>query len=275
MGKLDEIMTSPAPAVDLELLECAWMGPYDTDQARTHSCYCTYHNGSLVRLLESAPPTSFACVAHAALRSFILNDQYPCLAARAAFNRNTYRFGAYDRLDDEAVTEGLMRDLYAFVTERRGIADDFTTFAATFREPVPGGEIGFERALWSQLQRLHQLDRRFHEWDPAVGDNAAAPDFSFSLAGNAFFVVGLHPDASRDARRFEWPTLVFNAHAQFEQLKSDGRFIGLQSRIRTRDIALQGSLNANLSDFGHHSEARQYSGREVEADWKCPFRRQN
>ncbi|MEP6902345.1 MAG: YqcI/YcgG family protein, partial [Actinomycetota bacterium] len=29
--------------------------------------------------------------------------------------------------------------------------------------------------------------------------------------------------------------------------------------------------NPNLSDFGTQSEARQYSGRAVEHEWKCPF----
>jgi hypothetical protein len=37
-------------------------------------------------------------------------------------------------------------------------------------------------------------------------------------------------------------------------------------------MRLQGSINPNLSDFGVHSEARQYSGRAVEDAWKCPFR---
>jgi FPC/CPF motif-containing protein YcgG len=40
-----------------------------------------------------------------------------------------------------------------------------------------------------------------------------------------------------------------------------------------RDLRLQGSLNPNLSDFGKKSDARQYSGRAVEANWKCPFHR--
>lgn len=258
---------------DLELLECAWLDPFDDDEARTHSNYCAYHDGELVRLLETAAPSDFSRVAHDAFRSFVLDEGYPCLGARAALHRTTYRFGAYERLDDDAVTHGLMRDLYAFVTERRGIADTFATFAAVFREPVPGGEAGFEAALWSQLDRLHGLDRQFHLWDPAVSDDPADPTFSFSLAGNAFFVVGMHPAATRDARRFAWPALVFNAHTQFEQLKEDGRFTGLQHRIRERDRALQGSINANLAEFGHHSEARQYAGREVPADWACPFQK--
>ena len=259
--------------IDLGLLECAWLAPFDTNEARANSQYCAYHDGELVRLLESAEPTPFARIAHAALRSFILDDRYPCLGARASLNRDTYRFGAYARLDDPDVTQGLMRDLFAFVTERSGIGETFSTFVAVFREQLPSGEFAFESALWSQLQRLHALDRQFHLWDPRVSDDPANPEFSFSIAGNAFFIVGLHPDATRDARRFAWPTLVFNAHVQFENLKDSGTFAGLQTRIRARDTALQGSINANLANFGHHSEARQYAGREVETNWLCPFRK--
>jgi uncharacterized protein len=263
--------TTPCPPLDLELLECAWLAPFDDDVAKANSQYCAYHDGELVRLLETASPTNFAHIAHDAFRSFVLSDRYPCLGARAALHRNTYRFGAYERLDDDEVTKGLMRDLYAFVAERRGIGESFSTFIASFREPVAGGERGFERSLWSQLERLHTLDGKYHVWDARVSGDPANPEFSFSLAGNAFFIVGLNTEASREARRFAWPTLVFNAHAQFEKLKDDGKFAGLQSRIRERDIALQGSINANLADFGYHSEARQYAGRAVEADWRCPF----
>ena len=41
--------------------------------------------------------------------------------------------------------------------------------------------------------------------------------------------------------------------------------------IRARDMAFQGSLNPVLKNFGESSEARQYSGRAVPDDWKCPF----
>ncbi len=85
-------------------------------------------------------------------------------------------------------------------------------------------------------------------------------------------MVGLSPVASRSARRFAWPTLVFNAHEQFEHLRAEGRYGGLQDRIRARELRLDGALNPNLADFGHHSEARQYSGRPTEATWTCPFR---
>jgi FPC/CPF motif-containing protein YcgG len=257
---------------ELEYLQCAWLDPFDDDVARAHSQYCGYHEGELMRLLETAAPTMFAQIAHAQLRSFVLNDTFPCLGARAAFYRGSYRFGAYDRLDDPAVTHGLMRDIYAFANERRGIAPNFTTFAAVFRGPAPANEYAFERSLWSQLERLHELDRTLYDWDGRVSDDPGDPRFSFSLAGNAFFVVGMHPKASRRARRFAWPALVFNAHEQFEDLRSNGTFGGLQRRIRERDVRLQGTINANLMDYGRHSEAAQYAGREVEEDWKCPFR---
>jgi FPC/CPF motif-containing protein YcgG len=67
--------------------------------------------------------------------------------------------------------------------------------------------------------------------------------------------------------------MVFNVHAQFERLREERLFERMQETIRSRDLKLQGSLNPNLSDFGKQSEAKQYSGRPVEKEWKCPFQR--
>ncbi len=64
---------------------------------------------------------------------------------------------------------------------------------------------------------------------------------------------------------------MFNSHLQFEKLRSDGRFDKMKEIIRNRDEALAGSINPMLSDHGEASEARQYSGRAVEPEWKCPF----
>ncbi|HZO95256.1 MAG TPA: guanitoxin biosynthesis heme-dependent pre-guanitoxin N-hydroxylase GntA [Candidatus Baltobacteraceae bacterium] len=252
-------------------LESAWRNPFDDDAARTHSSYHAFHDGELVRLLEAAPPAPFAVVANAAFRAFVLDERFSCLGAKSSIRRATYRLGAYARMDDAAVTAGLARDLYAFAAERHGFESTFTTFVAVFREHVDGGEAGFERALWSQLQRLHDLDAAHHPWDPRVSDDPDDPRFSFSVAGTAFFVVGLHPRASRASRRFAWPALVFNAHEQFERLREDGRFFGLQAKIRERELRFHGDLNPNLTDYGRDSEARQYSGRPTGEPWRCPF----
>jgi FPC/CPF motif-containing protein YcgG len=99
--------------------------------------------------------------------------------------------------------------------------------------------------------------------------------FGFSFAGEAFFVVGLHPGSSRLARRFKWPALVFNPHGQFRRLRISGRFQGLRDQVRKRELALQGGLNPNLAEFGAEPESRQYSGRRVPPAWRCPARFQD
>ncbi len=258
----------------LEYLQSVWSSnPFGSDAARAHSSYSGATSGELVRLLETAPVSPFARVAHAAFRTFVLDERFSCLGAKAAIRRGTYRVGVYESLADPAVSEGLARDLYAFAEERRGFEGDFTTFVAIFRDRSIAGEAAFEEQLWRQLELLHALDRPHHSWDERVSDDPHDGDFSFSIAGQAFFIVGMHPLATRSARRFAWPTLVFNAHEQFENLRDKGQFAGLQRQIRSRETELDGSINANLANFGERSEARQYSGRPVEDDWACPFSR--
>jgi FPC/CPF motif-containing protein YcgG len=81
----------------------------------------------------------------------------------------------------------------------------------------------------------------------------------------------VHPGASRAARRFDCAALVFNLHSQFETLREDGRYEKLRAAITERDIAFSGTRNPMLSQHGEASEARQYSGRQVGAEWRCPF----
>jgi len=73
------------------------------------------------------------------------------------------------------------------------------------------------------------------------------------------------------ARQSPYPTIVFNLHAQFEQLRAMGSYKKVKKRIRKRDKKLQGHINPVLKDFGKDSETKQYSGRAVDNAWKCPF----
>ncbi len=202
-------------------------------------------------------------------RALVLSPGFSCLGAKAAI-RGGYRLEVYAELGSASATDGLARDLAGFAAGRERPANGLATFVASFTGPVGIGETEFERVLWAQLRALHAADPS-PTWDPSVSADPDDPHFSFSFAGRAFFVVGLHAASARWARRFAWPTLVFNPHAQFERLRAEGRFGRFQGLIRARDRSLQGSLNANLSDFGERSDARQYSGRPVEDDWRCPF----
>ena len=210
---------------------------------------------------------------HAALRAVVLDPQYPCLGARSVMQEQSYWFSMYDRLAEPASTAALATDLAAFVRERDALEGRFASFIAVFGAPKVRTELQFERHLWRQLRMLHAAD--VSPWDATVSSDPGAPDFSFSFAGCAFFVVGLSPANERWARSFPWPLLVFNAHDQFERLREEGRFERMSGIIRERDAEVEGEANPNLEHFGTHTEARQYAGREVPDDWRCPvtFRR--
>ena len=142
---------------------------------------------------------------------------------------------------------------------------------ASFRSPEITSELHFEELLWKQLQAIHEIDRQHFSWDQSVSNDPSDGSFSLSVGGRAFFVVGLHPLASRRARRFPRPVLVFNLHEQFDRLRKRGKFEMMKTIIRARDMDYSGSINPMVSDHGDTSEARQYSGRAVPEGWRCPF----
>lgn len=240
--------------------------------AAAHSAYAAWSGGRLLHPLRAGSGASRAAsLAHERFRQHVLGPDFSCVGARAAVMSNTYRFGLYGAMNTREATAGLAHDLFEYERERPSFGTNFATYIACFGAPAASDERGWEGALWSQLQALHELDRGHHDWDASVSSDPEDPGFSFSFAGTAFFVVGLHPASSRLARRFPLPTLVFNAHEQFERLREQGQFERVRAAVRARDYRLQGSLNPNLSDYGERSEARQYSGRAVEEGWRCPF----
>jgi FPC/CPF motif-containing protein YcgG len=266
-GALTDFREPPAPSVAPDLFD-----GFDGPLARAHSAYAAPRAGRLMRVDDPERPLpAVAELVHDSFLALTLSSRFPCGGAKAALKRGAYRMGFYGEMAAEGSTAGLARDLSFFLREQESLGDVYTTFVATFDGPVPAGETEFEELLWRQLQALHDLDAPHHAWDPAVSDDPEDPRFSFSFAGRGFYVIGLHAASSRWARRFAWPTLVFNAHDQFETLRADGRYRPLQASVRARDRELQGNINPTLHDFGESSEARQYSGRAVGEGWRCPF----
>ena len=203
---------------------------------------------------------------------FIRDRDFPCVGAKSALAKNQLRiYVGHDILsawDDVAIAG----DLVDFAHDYRATHTLFRTYAVIFPESPVLDEIGFERALWERVASLQAKDEWLGQpYDKRVDDDPDSPKFSLSFGGEAFFVVGLHPNASRPARRFEYPALIFNLHDQFERLRADGRYDSMRETIIARDIELAGSVNPMLQRFGEGSEARQYSGRMVERDWECPY----
>ncbi len=222
---------------------------------------------SSVDVDRGAPPSRETQIA-SELEHQVETPQYPCLGARSVFHTNRATVRLFDELGTAATAPALLEELIAFsqTTDREA---GFASFVAVFPATPIEGETQFEELLWRQLQLVHDLDA--HPWDPAVSHDPADSNFAFSAGGIAYFIVGLHPMASRLARRAEFATLVFNLHSQFEALRASGRYERLRDTIRSRDEHLQGSVNPMVCDHGRAASACQYSGRLVPKEWTAPF----
>ncbi|MFB7560088.1 guanitoxin biosynthesis heme-dependent pre-guanitoxin N-hydroxylase GntA [Streptomyces brevispora] len=215
-------------------------------------------------------PVGAAQEVYSSLASFIGEEDFVCLGARAALRRDAIEHHHYSgELGSAEAAAAQLDDLYSFLSTFEPSARSFTSFVATFEGPGPLlTEEAFESALWEHLQTMHELDRTRYGWTEAYDSDPGSRNFAYSIGCHPFFVVGLHPGASRPSRRFSQPTLVFNSHEQFNALGVN--FFKLRMKIRKRERAFHGA--ANPSFLTYKEEARHYGGRMTEREWGCPFR---
>ncbi len=209
----------------------------------------------------------------ASLRAHVAEPDFPCVGAKAALARGTLKivpaWSLASAWDDLRIHDELLDWSESYRKDPGG----FRSLAVVFEGPDALDEEGFEELLWQRLQSLADKDEWLGQpYDGRVSSDPDDPHFSLSFGGEGYFVVGLHPNASRPARRSPHPTLVFNLHEQFERLREENRYERMRERILDRDVAIAGSVNPMLSRHGETSEARQYSGRMVDEEWRCPFR---
>ncbi|WP_194851995.1 guanitoxin biosynthesis heme-dependent pre-guanitoxin N-hydroxylase GntA [Nonlabens antarcticus] len=202
------------------------------------------------------------------IRQFILDD-HPCVMAQSLVADESLEIQEFESIDNYESNKILLGELKIYIERQEENSKNFESFIAVFRNDLFENEISFEKALWKLLSNLHELDDS--PWDSQTSSDPTDDKFSFSLHGTSFYIVGMHPSSSRFARKSPYTMIVFNLHSQFEKLREINRYDRVRDLIRRRDKALQGSVNPMLADFGTKSEARQYSGRKVEADWICPF----
>ena len=206
------------------------------------------------------------------LHDRVAEASFPCVGAKAALAKGTLEVMAASRLDSAWDDLRIHDALLVFTAAYRADPGLFRSFAVVFEGPDDLDEAGFEACLWRRVQSMSDKDVwRGQVYDDRVSPDPDSPHFSLSFGGEAFFVVGLHPHASRPARRLPRPTLVFNLHDQFTRLRAEGRYDTMREKIMRRDEAQAGSRNPMLAPHGTISEARQYSGRVVDPLWRCPF----
>ncbi|KGB53819.1 guanitoxin biosynthesis heme-dependent pre-guanitoxin N-hydroxylase GntA [Sphingopyxis sp. LC363] len=224
-------------------------------------------------MVSTLPETGSSISLRDQLQRFIGDRGFPCVGAKSALANDMLRV-----VEARDLTSGwddleIHRELLGWARAYKADPTGLRSLVVVFREPGGLDELAFEEALWARIQSLADKDA----WKGMPYDSrvCAEPDnahFSLSFGGEAFFVIGLHPRASRPARRFDRPALVFNLHNQFEKLRAEGRYERMRERILARDLELAGSINPMLARHGEASEAAQYSGRMVEEGWTCPFR---
>jgi FPC/CPF motif-containing protein YcgG len=206
------------------------------------------------------------------LRDYIRDKTFPCVGAKSAVGRGQMKIlvgrDITSAWDDLRIYQSLLEFALAYSED----SQLFQSLVVVFEGPRTLTEGEFEACLWTRLQSLADKDAwHGQSYDRRVSSDPESPHFSLSFGGEAFFVVGLHPRASRPARRFDRPALVFNLHDQFERLRAQNRYESLRDNILERDMAIAGTPNPMLARHGEISEARQYSGRAVETGWRCPF----
>lgn len=208
--------------------------------------------------------------------NFVREASFPCVGAKSALNKGQMHLVVADDIRSAWDDLRILSHINALARHYRETPDLFQTLVVIFRKSDAISERRFERAVWDRLQSLSDKD----EWlgqpvDSRISTDPEDPHFAVSFGGEAFFIVGLHPNASRPARRFDHPVMVFNLHDQFERLRAEGKYDPLRNTIMKRDEKLAGSINPMLASHGETSAARQYSGRAVEDDWVCPFSRKS
>lgn len=204
--------------------------------------------------------------------AFVDRRDFPCVGAKSALAKGLLHiecaWSIRSAWNDVHIHDQLLQWSKAYRDDRDGLR----SFVVVFEGPDNLPEPEFEYVMWDRLQSLADKDAwRGQHYDGRVSADPNDPHFSLSFGEEAYFVVGLHPNASRPARRSPNPTLVFNLHDQFEKLRENGRYERMREAILERDRSLSGSINPMLARHGEASEARQYSGRMVEDDWRCPF----
>lgn len=202
---------------------------------------------------------------------FINDKTFPCVAAKTASARAQMNCFVASHMGCPKDDADILQFIYDFVDTYRKTGTLFQSAVVLFEQPSVISETLFDAFFWQRLQSLKSLDAIQYGNDPRVDADPKSANFSFSLKEEAFFIIGMHPASSRPSRRFSRPAMVFNPHAQFEQLREAGQYPKMKNIIRKRDMDYSGSVNPMLDDFGNASEVFQYTGQQLSKDWQCPL----
>lgn len=205
------------------------------------------------------------------LRNYIGEKSFPCIMAKALLKQGILRTCLIKNFDDVREQGETLKEIYRFIEIFKQDRNKLCSFMI-FAEDEKLKNFGyFEESFWKFLSSLSQIDHQTFPHDQSVSSDPTKPNFSYSLGSEAFFILALHPQSERIARRFHTPVIVFNPHFQFEKMRSNGVFKKIRNTIRKRDLLLQDGPNSMLEDFGVKSEVYQYLAKSYHENDSIPL----
>jgi len=193
------------------------------------------------------------------LKAFINFRDFPCVMAKSVLKKG--HLENY-QIKDSTSEEELLNYLYMFIDHFRNEPQKLHSCIFEFPCFEDSTFERFESYFWNLLEELSKLDKQKYRHDDRVSNSYSNSNYSYSLKEEAFFIVMLHPQSPRLSRRYSYPSIVFNPHEQFENLRKANKYQKIKNIIRKRDQKVQGSVNPMLSDFGERNELYQYTGRD-------------
>jgi FPC/CPF motif-containing protein YcgG len=205
------------------------------------------------------------------IHQLVTQKNYPCVAAVQALYRKEYMYDVYADFGSGKSGRKLAENLIQFKQRQQAGKLAFLTYFALFPQDQSQTESEFEQRLWAELSAAATVDSS--AWDSQFSDNPEDKNFCFSLDGSAFFVVGMNAVSSRKSRRFPYDALVFNLYSQFHDLMQEGVYDNMVKLNRERDLRFEGSVNPMVEKYNEQWESIQFSGRQNNPEWKCPFKK--
>jgi uncharacterized protein len=193
---------------------------------------------------------------------------FPCAMGKTAVANNAFNVGVYNTMCESEDIRALYQDIKSWLTAP--YEGDYRTLLVGFSAHMTDHD-DFHNQLFRMLWKLREMEPESRDVPKGVSDDINSPEFAVSLAGKAFFVVGLSPTSPRLSRRTAFAGVAFNLHEQFQKLRADGKMAAVENIVRKRDTLLQGNINPLLAAHGNASAALQYSAKEISSPAQCPY----
>ncbi len=159
-------------------------------------------------MITSNTNVGFTREIHMKLKRLNLDEANPHLKGKPVTGGN-YQLGIYNEIADVETSRSLYKDLESFISLYDERGSSYTSFVAVFAKPSHILDGQFSKLLWNQLFILQQLNKRPFEIQKEVKINPDHESYSFNLLSKDFSALGMHSKSARQARRFDYPLMVF------------------------------------------------------------------